>query len=83
MLTPEQIELLDKIGMIIEEAWDDAEVDDAIEYEDFIPQIYSLKENQSTVEAMAQKLFEIQNKRLKHEANMAECRIVAEKIVDL
>lgn len=80
MLTAQQIAVFEQISEMMEQAWDDVEIVHDIEYEDYLPQIFSLKENKASVEAIAQKIFQIQNQRCKYEVSLAQCRHVAEKI---
>ena len=87
-LSPEQIKIYKDIDEILWSDWDPINLnafDDwpKDEYKSYVPTIFSLKIKGENIEAIAQKLFEIQTNRMGIKIGYEKCKRVAEKIFNL
>lgn len=87
-LSAEQIKIYKDIDGILWNDWDPINVkafgdwpDD--EYRSYVPEIFSLKISNASIETIAHKLFEIQSKRMEIDIGYENCKHVAEKISKL
>ena len=87
-LSPEQKKLYEDIDEILWNDWDPINLNafgdwPRDEYETYVPAIFSLKIKGESIEAIAQKLFEIQTDRMGIDRGYKKCWRAAEEIFNL
>lgn len=86
-MTPEQKILYEQIDEILWFEWDPIGVnvyeEARDEYYSYLPQIFNLKISEANIEIIAAALFKIETQIMCLLGNIAHCREIAGKIVDL
>lgn len=78
MLSANQVRSLEAIERVFDGFLDEGQ---SIDYEHDLPELFSLKENRASVEAMAQKIYQIGLRSKKNPPEMGDCFTMAEIIM--